>query len=201
MLMQAVRPQDSEELSTERLDATNSFETERYLIRFILSAREGRGCLPLHLGLTETVFEGLINRCFSESQRWLILKIQVPAEVVERSETRTELLNLRQDEQQELTELLERYRKPEVDPLLSVIIATGCLGGDHLWRDLGFDNRDWLSEMMASAYPALKAKNSKDMKWKRFLYKQLCETGGNYVCRAPSCEECAIYSDCFGPEV
>ncbi|WP_428036961.1 nitrogen fixation protein NifQ [Amphritea sp.] len=199
--MQAAQPQVSEELYTELLGVTNSDATDRYLVRLILAAREGRGCLPLHLGLGERGFAALIERCFSEMQHWLILHTEVPAAVVERSNTRSELLSLRLDEQQELTVLLESCRNPEVDPLLSVIIATGCLGGDHLWRDLGFENRDWLSEMMAFAYPQLKARNAKDMKWKRFLYKQLCETGGNYVCRAPSCEECAVYSDCFGPEV
>ncbi len=201
MLMQAAQPQLPEEHYTALLDVIGSAEADRYLIRLILAAREGRGCLPLHLGLGERSFEALIDRSFSEMQRWFILHIRVPVAVIERSETRNELLSLRQDEQQELTALLEQYRNPEVDPVLSVIIATGCLGGDHLWRDLGFDNRDWLSEMMAVAYPELKAKNSKDMKWKRFLYKQLCETGGHYVCRAPSCEECATYADCFGPEV
>ncbi len=198
--MQAAQSQVSEELYTELLGVTTSDEADRYLVRLILAAREGRGCLPLHLGLGERGFEALIERSFSEMQRWFILHTKVPAAVVERSDTRSELLSLRLDEQQELTVLLESWRNPDVDPVLSVIIATGCLGGDHLWRDLGFENRDWLSEMMAFAYPQLKAKNSKDMKWKRFLYKQLCETGGNYVCRAPSCEECAVYSDCFGPE-
>ncbi|WP_299200651.1 nitrogen fixation protein NifQ [uncultured Amphritea sp.] len=200
MSMQAAQSQVSEELYTELLGVTTSDEADRYLVRLILAAREGRGCLPLHLGLGERGFEALIERSFSEMQRWFILHTKVPAAVVERSDTRSELLSLRLDEQQELTVLLESWRNPDVDPVLSVIIATGCLGGDHLWRDLGFENRDWLSEMMAFAYPQLKAKNSKDMKWKRFLYKQLCETGGNYVCRAPSCEECAVYSDCFGPE-
>ncbi len=38
------------------------------------------------------------------------------------------------------------------------------------------------------------------MKWKKFIYKQLCITEGIYTCRAPSCEVCADYADCFGPE-
>ncbi|MFM8444786.1 MAG: nitrogen fixation protein NifQ, partial [Methylococcus sp.] len=33
--------------------------------------------------------------------------------------------------------------------------------------------------------------------WKKFLYKQLCEAEGIYVCRAPSCGECVDYADCF----
>ena len=39
-----------------------------------------------------------------------------------------------------------------------------------------------------------------DMKWKKFFYKQLCQTEGIHTCRAPSCEVCADYQACFGPE-
>ncbi len=54
--------------------------------------------------------------------------------------------------------------------------------------------------MLAYNFPDLVARNSKDMKWKKFLYKQLCEAEGLYVCRAPSCEVCKDYQQCFGPE-
>lgn len=200
-MLMSVQPQVTDELYTEILESSIDKETNRYLIRLLLAAREGLGCLPLHLGLGDNGLACLIDSHFSEIQCWLILHTEVDAAVVERSNTRTELLDLRQDELQELVVLLDSCRHPDVDSALSVIIATGCMGGDHLWRDLGFSDRDWLSELMAFAYPELKARNAKDMKWKRFLYKQLCETGGGYVCRAPSCEECAVYSDCFGPEV
>jgi len=33
-----------------------------------------------------------------------------------------------------------------------------------------------------------------------FLYKQLCEQEGIYLCRAPSCAVCRDYTLCFGPE-
>jgi nitrogen fixation protein NifQ len=46
----------------------------------------------------------------------------------------------------------------------------------------------------------LKARNDRDMKWKRFFYKQLCNQEGVYTCRSPSCEVCADYVRCFGPE-
>jgi nitrogen fixation protein NifQ len=38
------------------------------------------------------------------------------------------------------------------------------------------------------------------MKWKKFLYKQLCEEEGLYVCRAPSCQVCVDYERCYGSE-
>jgi len=83
---------------------------------------------------------------------------------------------------------------------MSVIVATGCMANDHLWQDLGLWSRRDLSELMARNFPTLAAKNDRDMKWKKFLYKQLCEREGVYLCRAPSCAVCCDYAKCFGPE-
>ena len=74
------------------------------------------------------------------------------------------------------------------------------MASDHLWQDLGLWSRQDLSALMADNFPALKAKNDRDMKWKKFLYKQLCNQEGIYTCRSPSCEVCADYQACFGPE-
>ena len=71
---------------------------------------------------------------------------------------------------------------------------------DHLWQDLGLWSRKDLGTLMQLNFPQLAARNDKDMKWKKFLYKQLCIAEGIYTCRAPSCEVCADYQHCFGPE-
>ncbi|MEZ5542388.1 MAG: nitrogen fixation protein NifQ [Pseudomonadota bacterium] len=39
-----------------------------------------------------------------------------------------------------------------------------------------------------------------DLKWKKFLYKQLSMTEGVYTCRAPTCQVCTDYGAYFGPE-
>ena len=36
-------------------------------------------------------------------------------------------------------------------------------------------------------------RNTRDMKWKKFLFKQLCETEGIYICRAPTCDQFCDY--------
>ncbi|MCX7161517.1 MAG: nitrogen fixation protein NifQ [Rhodocyclales bacterium] len=43
-------------------------------------------------------------------------------------------------------------------------------------------------------------KNSGDMKWKKFFYRQLCEAAGVLICKSPSCANCCDYSHCFGAE-
>lgn len=181
-------------------------ETGRHLAhllaRLILGPRVGLGCLPLNLGLGPAAFTALFERLFTgEGAREVIDLCADAAHLLDiRSSMREELVALRKDERAELIALLETYRRPGMPVEMSTIIATGCLGGDHLWRDLGLPDRDALSELMQLVYPELKARNARDMKWKRFFYKELCEQGGGYVCRAPSCDLCAAYADCFGPE-
>lgn len=105
-------------------------------------------------------------------------------------------------EKQDLEGLLRRHAAksdPETECIIALVVAA-CLGSDHLWQDLGLWSRQELSAMIAHNFPQLKERNSKDMKWKKFLYKQLCEAEGLYVCRAPSCEVCQDHQQCFGPE-
>jgi nitrogen fixation protein NifQ len=105
-------------------------------------------------------------------------------------------------EKQDLVNLLNHYSRPDTPEMvwMIAIIVAGCLGSDHLWQDLGLWSRAQLSAMLRYNFPELAAKNDKDMKWKKFLYKQLCEAEGLYLCRAPSCDVCIDYSKCFGSE-
>lgn len=80
------------------------------------------------------------------------------------------------------------------------LVATACMGGDHLWQDLGLPGRKALSTLLSRHFPTLAAKNSGDMKWKKFFYKQLCEREGINACRSPSCAACSDYDKCFGAE-
>jgi nitrogen fixation protein NifQ len=80
------------------------------------------------------------------------------------------------------------------------LVATACMGNDHLWQDLGLPSRKELSDLMSHHFPALAAKNANDMKWKKFLYRLLCERDGYIACSRPSCAGCADYSNCFGRE-
>ena len=105
-------------------------------------------------------------------------------------------------EKEDLVNLLKRYSRAdtlEISLVIDIIVA-GCLGNDHLWQDLGLWSRLQLTALLHYNFPELAAKNTKDMKWKKFLYKQLCEEEGLYLCRAPSCSVCIDYQKCYGPE-
>ena len=74
------------------------------------------------------------------------------------------------------------------------------MADNHLWQDLGLPSRKELSLLMQTHFTGLAQRNSGDMKWKKFLYRQLCERAGLMVCRSPSCGVCSDYQACFGPE-
>ncbi|OGU24165.1 MAG: hypothetical protein A2580_14495 [Hydrogenophilales bacterium RIFOXYD1_FULL_62_11] len=106
------------------------------------------------------------------------------------------------DEFDDLVQLLLEHRSDESEQTewLAYAIASGCMGGDHLYQDMGLPNREALSTLLARHFATLKAKNSANMKWKKFLYKQLCDRAEVRTCSAPSCQVCDEYQNCFGTE-
>ncbi len=83
---------------------------------------------------------------------------------------------------------------------LAHAIATAAMGENHLWQDMGLPSRKVLSALMQKHFPSLAALNDKDMKWKKFFYRQLCQRAGVLICKSPHCAECCDYRICFGPE-
>lgn len=149
----------------------------------------GGGALPAWLGLDPGTFRELLAHHFP------VLATPAPPP---RPETERE----RTGEYEDLLTLLLQHRagRSPSETWMARIVAAGCLASDHLWQDLGLWNRGELSTLMAGNFPELAGRNTRDMKWKKFLYKQLCEAEGIYTCSAPSCEVCADYAHCFGPE-
>lgn len=168
-----------------------------WLMQMLQAQRQGQTCLPFHLGLSLAQYQVLMARHFSESPDEA--DSQTPQE---RDDLREDLLELRREEWQQLQSLLLSHRAG-LDPdevEMASIVAAACLGGDHLWRDLGLTSRQQLRELLFGNFPELAARNVNNMRWKKFFYKQLCEQEGGYVCRSPSCEQCPTYQECFGDE-
>jgi len=175
-----------------------SLANAEFFIALLQAQKLGLSNLPLHLGLTQTQY--------SQMMVWFDFDASfthLSTNAYEKATIRQQLLELRQDEQQELNDLLLAHRRNQdvSEQWLANILAAGCLAGDHLWRDLGLRNRESLTALFAVNFPALAKKNSGVMRWKKFLYKQLCEQQGNFVCRSPSCETCSVYDECFGDEL
>ncbi len=109
---------------------------------------------------------------------------------------------LRGDEFGDLVALLLAHRSHEGEAAewLAHAIASACMGGNHLYQDMGLPHRQALSELLNQHFTRLFQKNVGNMKWKKFFYKQLCDQAEVKVCQAPSCQVCHDYQGCFGPE-
>ncbi|OIQ90850.1 NifQ [mine drainage metagenome] len=105
-------------------------------------------------------------------------------------------------EEPDLRALLLDHRAVDApeEAWLAHIIARRALRPNHLWQDLGLPLRDDLSRLMERHFPALAARNSGEMKWKKFFYRELCGLEGVLICKSPVCESCGDFSSCFGGE-
>jgi nitrogen fixation protein NifQ len=159
------------------------------LARMIASQAVGLGTLPPGLGLFGPDYVTLVGRHFPGA---------VPPAPADRPPFDPEGMPERDD----LRALLRDYvaGRDDSERWVVEIVVVACMGGDHLWQDLGLWNRADLSQLMNENFPALAAKNDRDMKWKKFLYRQICEREGIHVCPAPACQVCVDYAKCFGSE-
>lgn len=106
-----------------------------------------------------------------------------------------------QREFEDLLALLQASATPDTATIryLACAIASASLFDNHLWQDLHLPNRTVLSQLLNRHFPTLAQRNTGNMRWKAFFYKQLCERAGQ-ICRSPSCGACDDYELCFGSE-
>lgn len=161
-------------------------DPNRPLLASLLAGQAaGEGCLPADLGLGAERHAALLRDYFPGCPL---------------SPAASSRLDL--PEAEELQRLLRDHLAPGLPSAAWMldILTAACVGRDHLWQDLGLNDRAELSRLMLINFPALAAANTGDMKWKKFLYRQFCAREGIYVCPAPSCGVCADHAKCFGPE-
>lgn len=151
--------------------------------------QRGLQYLPLH-GVDAPTTRRLLARHFPGAEWLPALKLETPeafGEAIEMDDVVALLVD-------------HRTQADEDNTWLAHAVATGCLGADHLWQDMDLPARSVLSDLMRVHFTTLAARNAQDMKWKKFLYLQLCEREQIRVCKAPSCGVCTDYAVCFGPE-
>jgi nitrogen fixation protein NifQ len=188
MLPQKKTPAHPTGLYAELMSHAPGLPNDGLFAQMISSQMLQTGALPPGLGLEEADFSALLERHFPGLEWSFRCAEHIPDP---RALERDDVLAL----------LLEhRAGNDPSEQWMSQIVTAACMASDHLWQDLGLWSRVYLSQLMAQNFPGLAAKNIHDMKWKKFLYKQLCEKEGINACRAPSCEYCVDYLKCFGPE-
>ncbi|WP_244644415.1 nitrogen fixation protein NifQ [Azorhizobium oxalatiphilum] len=106
------------------------------------------------------------------------------------------------DEAAMVRDLLLSRRAPtgETGVWLAGMVARRAMEPNHLWEDLGLRQRAELTRLMGRHFTPLAKTNINNMRWKRFLYRALCEDDGFVMCSTPVCTQCADFDLCFGDE-
>lgn len=96
--------------------------------------------------------------------------------------------------------LAQRSTEGDVGRWLAAMVARRAMEPNHLWEDLGLRERAELSRLLARHFAPLAARNVRNMRWKRFFYRTLCESDGLVMCTTPVCTQCNDFELCFGEE-
>lgn len=83
--------------------------------------------------------------------------------------------------------------------LVRILAARTALPG-HLWVAMGLTERPQLTAAIQRHLPSLAEANNQNMRWKRYLYKQVCDLNGGVMCKSPNCGVCSDYHLCFAVE-
>lgn len=159
--------------------------------RQIVQAKQSnQNILPAYLGLTRLEFSHLCDYHYPSFPMTTLLQPDKQLDVNSEAE------------QQEVAQLLLAGRAylSIAEMWFALIVAVACQANTHLWQDLGLNSRQELNRLLRLNFPGLAQRNTDNMKWKKFIYKQLCLAEGVYTCRVPSCQVCPDYQDCFSTE-
>lgn len=91
----------------------------------------------------------------------------------------------------DLTQLLGLYAVNEyAKNVLAKQVAKKSLEMNHLYEDMGFENRVEMGKYMMTYFPELAKQKPKEKLWKKFLYEQIDAI-------APACGNCDDQQNCF----
>ena len=83
---------------------------------------------------------------------------------------------------------------------LASILAARAAHPGHLWVAMGLFERPQLTAAIRRHLPSLAAANHQGMRWKRYLFKEICTRNGGLLCKSPNCGVCSDYALCFATD-
>jgi len=96
--------------------------------------------------------------------------------------------------------LANRSTEGDAGRWLAAMVARRSMEPNHLWEDLGLRDRSELTRLLMRHFFPIAARNTRNMRWKRFFYRVLCEDDGLVMCTTPVCTQCSDFDLCFGDE-
>ncbi len=183
-LLTGVDPDDAS------IDDNASFDRHVMASILAVSAME-HGALAERAGLSTVELIALLAQLFpaaSIDSSWLPINGASPAPD--------------DDEITMVRDLLAAQRSTEGDlgRWLAAMVARRAMEPNHLWEDLGLRERAELSRLLMRHFAPLASRNTRNMRWKRFFYRMLCEDDGFVMCTTPVCTQCNDFDLCFGEE-
>ena len=171
-------------------DIASDHDFDRHVLASILAAAAmDGGSIAERAGLSEQEFNNLLVRHFPSASVRAFAWMPRPA-----SEGDDETIMVR--------DLLRARRSTdgEIGHWLAAMVARRAMEPNHLWEDLGLRERAELSRLLMRHFAPLASRNTKNMRWKRFFYRMLCEDDGFVMCTTPVCTQCNDFELCFGEE-
>jgi nitrogen fixation protein NifQ len=172
------------------VDISGDDEFDRHVLASILAAAvmDG-GPIAERVGLAEQDLNALLAHCFpSTAVRAFAWKLKSDSIVDDETIMLRDLL------------LAQRSTEGEIGRWLAAMVARRAMEPNHLWEDLGLRERPELSRLLTRHFAPLAARNTGNMRWKRFFYRMLCEDDGFVMCTTPVCTQCDDFDLCFGEE-
>jgi nitrogen fixation protein NifQ len=168
-------------------------DEDRHLFACLLSVATEDSCTPEKaLGLDESELTSLLTHYFPKIDRTILnqesfLAAEQPAE------RNNEVLSIL------LSHLPQGTGRDNLKTSvwLAYIVAARVSIPGHLWLAMGLTERPQLTAAIRRHLPSLADANNQHMRWKRYLYKQVCELNGGVMCKAPNCGVCSDYVHCF----
>ncbi len=96
--------------------------------------------------------------------------------------------------------MAHRSTQGEAGRWLAAMVSRRSMEPNHLWEDLGLRDRSELTRLLMRHFAPLAIRNTRNMRWKRFFYRTLCESDGLVMCSTPVCSRCGDFDLCFGEE-
>ena len=166
---------------------------DRHLFACLLAVAAGEPFpAAAALGLGKGELDAVLNRYFPDARRDLLNRAAETGATRPPPAPNPDVLAL-------LLDHAAGGNRRESTWLARIVAARSTLPG-HLWVAMGLFERPELSGAIRRHLPTLATANAGNMRWKRFVFKQVCDLGGGVLCKAPNCGVCSDYALCFAEE-